>query len=66
MMEKDIKMLSEVAMLERIDSEWPENAAAVYVPPVRSGGYPMDQSNEECVGETGTMSTEKYSGCHSL
>lgn len=33
---------------------------------VRSGRHRIDQSGEECVSETRTTGTEKYSGLHSL
>ena len=64
--EKEIKMLIGVTMLQRIYSERSENATAVCVLPVRSGRYHIDQSGEECVSETRTTGTEKYSGSHSL
>lgn len=62
-MEEEIKR--EVGMLERIYSLAPENAPAVYVPPARSEGYPIYKSDNECVGETGTIITE-YSGGNPL
>lgn len=39
---------------------------SVYVPPVRSGRQSIYKSDEQCVGETGAIIIEKYSGGHPL
>lgn len=39
---------------------------SVYVPPVRSGRQSIYKSDKQCVGETGAIIIEKYSGGHPL